>query len=182
MQGLSPEMQGRMRQWRFATPCKVTLNNILMPAEHMQAGIEAALVQLSALHAGSRVQVCIPDRWFDDWQDTYGPVAGAIAAAAPALPHLVIAAPVLPGDDESVSAMCDPALAVKHAMVKTLKMRGGVAGTLWPWQSLGVRRELPLMQVLALPDPCVSGGQYDIELHGSEGLRINTEQVRFPRH
>ncbi len=171
MQGLSARVAQRLGEWRFATPHGISLlvDNRHNADDHLldvRAGTQAALSQLSALPAGSRVDVEY------GWESslTVGQVqaaaAGATAAAA-AVSHLQIVTHVCDDAaygkcrDELFVALLDMQPPVAHPCVHALWLSQSYADVVWPWQSLQVKRGTPPSQLLLLPRP--AGGQAEIE-------------------
>ncbi len=169
MQGLSTEVAHRLaHMWRFPAPVKA---QVLLPIdfdapEDIQAGTEAALMQLSVLPAGSLIQFLHISN--DPWWPAYQATVAAITTTAPHLTHLtVVPPPPTRLTDEVIATMCAQDAAPSHMAVLRLERGLSVAPATaaWPWRSL--RFALPNLSlhfddILWLPDP--TGGVYDFEV------------------
>ncbi len=159
LQGLPDTVVQRMKQWHIAAPCHVRLDvlNNVQPAD-LRVSIGAALQQLSSMPAGTTVQL---DSALH--VTTFQVAAAAVAAAAPALPHLTIRPPKLLGVNSNVAMLCRAEHGVAHASIQhpRLTSETQVASLPWAWKSLYVGGEMAVQQLLYLPDP--TRGQYDIE-------------------
>lgn len=171
MQGLFDVVRERMPQWHFKAPCDVRLELAdTVPAADMQASVEAALRTLSSLPAGSVIEPWAEPQ--DSWQACLAGAAAAVAAMAPALPHLTIRLPAVPGMDAGMAAVLQLPHAGQHASLYRLDLSGAHAGTPWPWRSLRVDGSASISQLLRVPDPC--GGQYVLEI---DTLEVDTDEV-----
>ncbi len=165
-----------MTVWRFRSPCEISVGiPDVMVLNDMQAGIEAALLQLTSLPAGTTVQLSSLGRW-----DRALPVAAAaIAAVAAQLPNLTIITPDVPGEQWALTrlSLCNPP--IRHAAATALPDVWSASATLsWAWDSLRLTPTMdltnPLDSLLHVSD--TSGRQR--ELTGSLFFHINPTLVR----
>ncbi len=186
LQGLSQAVLDLSQQLDHAAPYHITLcARIEGPV--LQAGLQAALMQLSELPTGSRIETMVALAYEQVALDRWEAAVAAIGAAAPSLPHITIIPPRLPGTDESVGRLCElqPQLAnVALSLSQTgslsrygISIGKGIQGAHkhvpWPWPRLCASSIDGTVLVL-LPNPCAGGGPYQIEF---TTLCINMEKV-----
>ncbi len=178
-QGLSPAVQQCIPQWRIPKPCRVTLSppdHDDLSVESLQAGIEAALRHLSGplLPLGSTIQLA--SSLGIGYRMYLRAAAAAIAATAPALPHVTVYPPPVPGGDRGMAELVALQPPLAHACILYPQLSEAHANVPWPWQSLRVAPgpAMPVEQLTRLPDP--TGGQYEI---ACQGLRLSADEVRL---
>ncbi len=173
LQGLDTTVLQRIRQLQFTKPClvRVDLPDDMHP-DHAQAGIAAALQQLSTIPAQSTIQLHAPDAGA---ARMLRPAAAAMAAAAAAHPQWTIRAPKMYLGDAVLTLHSLPGYEVAHASFRDVRLSEWHASRPWPWQSLRLGGLTELEQLLYLPDP--TNGQWDIEV---KLLLADVEQVSLP--
>lgn len=152
------------QQWQFAAPCLAyVLLHLELEIDDLQAGIEAALRQLSVLPAGSKIQLV--EYTQTAWERVFPPAVAAIAAAGAQLTHLRVVPPAGPGKHAAMQLVYEqqqPPL--RHACFWNVCEHGGYSRQPWPWQCAHALNDhcwFHLSRIAQMPDP--SNGQYEVE-------------------
>lgn len=195
MQGLSDEVQARLPHWVPATTTWSASMDVSMLSgfaqDEIQAGTQAALMQLACLPAGSVIQV--GEYGFDrylTWGYDYRAVVAAIRAASVLLPHLTILPPLCTAEvrreapvhhTQMITWLCQlsPPMAHMRVAVCELCLPQPLAHLSWPLERIEFRAGMKLSDLLRLPR---TTGPYEfqiIDLHADDHTVGVLHTVRY---